>query len=95
MFPGLHVSVENTANAESTFFFLLLFYRDKSVQPIFIFNTRAHPKKDSVTEEDARRRMIFVQNLLYLHGKRRGCDASSNWKLDARRVNENLSIHGR
>lgn len=38
--------------------------------------------------------MVFVQNLLYLHGKRRGsCDASSNWKLDARRVNENLSIH--
>lgn len=42
MFPGLHVSVENTANAECTFFFFfLLFYRGKSVQPIFIFNTRA------------------------------------------------------
>lgn len=63
------------------------------MQLIFIFNTRAHPKKDPVTEEDARRRMVFVQNLLYLHGKRRRCDASSNWKLDARRVNENLSIH--
>lgn len=93
MSPGLHVSVENTANAESTFFFF--FFYSIGIKAIFIFNTRAHPKKDSVTEEDARRRMVFVQNLLYLHGKRRGCDASSNWKLDARRVNENLSIHGR
>lgn len=57
MFPGLHVSVENTANAECTFFFFFYFIGIKANgRFLFLIHARIGP----VTAEDARRRMVFV-----------------------------------
>lgn len=57
MFPGLHVSVENTANAECTFFFFFFYFIGVKAYSRFLF--LIHAREGSITE-DARRRMVFV-----------------------------------
>lgn len=60
MFPGLHVSVENTANAECTFFFsFFFFFYFIGVKAYSRFLFLIHARGGSITE-NARRRMVFV-----------------------------------